>query len=98
MSLSHDERKQLAEMERGITLEDPDFARKLRAGIAGSSSRVPGWPDLLLLLAGMLVLLAGIAAQSTLIGIAGFLLMGAGGYLIVREPGLFKDWICRVIK
>ncbi|WP_422387544.1 DUF3040 domain-containing protein [Arthrobacter sulfonylureivorans] len=52
MSLSHDERKRLEEMERQIASEDPVFARRLRARKPGRSAIAPRWPGLLLLLAG----------------------------------------------
>jgi hypothetical protein len=86
MSMSYDEGKQLEEMEAQIRSDDPAFARKLRAGMPGHAKRVTSWPGLLLLLAGVLVLIVGVATQLPLIGIIGFLLIVIGGYQQVREP------------
>lgn len=86
MSLSYGERKRLEEIEKGIDIEDPVFARKLRAGIPGHSATPPSWPCALLLFAGVLILLIGIATQFIPISMSGFLLMIAGGYEVHREP------------
>ncbi|MGM0930912.1 MAG: DUF3040 domain-containing protein [Actinomycetota bacterium] len=83
MSLSNNERKQLAEMERQVSTGDPVFARKFRAARPGLSAIAPGWSGLLLLLTGVLVIVVGIVTQLPLIGIIGFLLI---------VIGMFTSW------
>ncbi|EMY33896.1 hypothetical protein D477_012485 [Arthrobacter crystallopoietes BAB-32] len=91
MPLTHEERQQLEQLEHQASLDDPAFAEKMRDGLAGPSSVAGPW-SLVLLLAGILVLLAGVAVQSIVVGIAGFLLMGAGTYLISDAPKSTKEF------
>jgi hypothetical protein len=79
MPLTHEERQQLERLERELSREDPGFVRKMRGGLAFVSFRKSP-SNLVLLLAGALVLLAGLAAQLVVVGVLGFVLMGAGAY------------------
>ncbi|MFD1212929.1 DUF3040 domain-containing protein [Arthrobacter sp. GCM10027362] len=85
MPLTHEERKQLEQLERELSREDPEFARKLRSGLVVVSFNRSPWNPVVLL-AGVLVLLAGLAAQIIAIGVIGFLLMGAGAYRMSGKP------------
>jgi hypothetical protein len=93
MPLSDEERKQLEEMERELNVEDPRLARKLLSGSLGTSPAAPALLGILTGVAGFLVLVLGIAQQLTVVGVAGFVLMGAGGYWLVgsRYPGS-RSW------
>jgi hypothetical protein len=79
VSLSNNERKQLAEMERQVSADDPVFARNFRAPKPAHSTIAPSWSGLLLLLIGVLVVVVGIVTQLPLIGMIGFLLIVIGG-------------------
>ncbi|MCG2622542.1 DUF3040 domain-containing protein [Arthrobacter sp. I2-34] len=85
MPLTDEERKRLEQLERELSLEDPEFAQKLRRGLVVGPS-VPGLWDLVLLVTGILILLAGVAMQFILVGVIGFLLMGAGAYRLSGQP------------
>ncbi len=84
MPLSDEERKQLEELEEELKVADPRLARELLTGW------VPALTAHTLLgivaaLVGVLVLILGVAAQITLVGVIGFLMMGAGAYWIVGK-------------
>jgi membrane-bound ClpP family serine protease len=89
MPLSNEERKQLEEMERELNVEEPRLARKLLAGSLGPSLAAPAVFGILTMVVGFLVLILGIALQFTVIGVTGFVLMGAGAYWLVssQSPG-----------
>lgn len=91
MHLTDEERQQLDQLERQTSLDDPAFAEKMRDEVAGASSAASPWSPVLLL-AGILVLLLGVAVQSIVVGIAGFLLMGAGAYLISDAPKSTREY------
>lgn len=89
MPLSDEERKQLEELEEELKVEDPGLARELLTGWvpALTAHTVLGTVAAFV---GVLVLILGVASQFTVIGVIGFLLMGAGAYLILgkhRFPG-----------
>lgn len=85
MPLTDEERKRLEQLERELSLEDPEFAQKLRRGLVVGPS-TPGLWNLAMLLGGVLILLAGMAMQFIIIGVIGFLLMGAGAYRMSGQP------------
>jgi Protein of unknown function (DUF3040) len=87
LALSDEERRRLEELELELTAEDPALARDLSPG-----SGVSGTPVLLAALAsvmGLMLLIIGIASQLTVMGAAGFLLMGAGivRFFTMQLPG-----------
>jgi hypothetical protein len=88
MPLSNEERKQLEEMERELNVEDPKLAGKLLSGSLGPWLTAPVLFGGLTVMVGFLVLVLGIALQLTVVGVAGFVLMGAGAYWLVgsRRP------------
>jgi membrane-bound ClpP family serine protease len=88
MPLTHEEREQLKQLERGLSREDPAFAQKIRTGLDDGSFTTSPW-NLVLLLVGVLVLLVGIEMQFTPIGVIGFILMGVGAFQMISRPKSF---------
>jgi Flp pilus assembly protein TadB len=83
MPLSDEERKQLRELEEELAAEDPRLARELESGsLWPRQSR--GLLAALAWIAGLVLLIGGIAAQLVVVGIVGFLLMGASVYWALR--------------
>ncbi|MCW2132413.1 DUF3040 domain-containing protein [Arthrobacter sp. VKM Ac-2550] len=89
MPLSNEERKQFEELERELSAEDPKLARKLLSGWSSPSRMFPLPAGILIMIAGFLLLIFGISHQPALIGVIGFVLMGAGAYwsINLRDPG-----------
>lgn len=85
MPLTHEEREQLEQLERGLRLEDPAFAETLRTGLVDDPFTTSPW-GLVLLLTGVLVLLVGIEMQFILIGVIGFLLVAVGALYVISKP------------
>lgn len=85
MPLSEQEQRLLEEMERGLYHNDSDFV----ATVGGSSLR-PNYRSIalgvLLVVAGIGGLIAGVAVQQLWIGILGFVVMFAG-VLLATSPG-----------
>lgn len=78
MPLSENEQRLLEQMERALYAEDPKFASAMRG-----ASRRPGAGRRLALgaagvVSGLLLLVFGVARQSVLLGVLGFVLMLAG--------------------
>jgi Flp pilus assembly protein TadB len=80
MSLSDEERRLLTELEDVLTAQDPCLARNLQAA-------QPSGPDhrrlvlaILVFLAGLALVIIGVATQIALIGVAGFALECAAAY------------------
>ncbi|WP_264797017.1 DUF3040 domain-containing protein [Arthrobacter mangrovi] len=83
MPLSDEERKQLRELEEELAAEDPRLARELESGsLWPRQSR--GLLATLVWIAGLVLLIVGVAAQVAVVGILGFLLMGASAYWALR--------------
>ncbi|BCW47058.1 DUF3040 domain-containing protein [Arthrobacter sp. StoSoilB5] len=81
MSLSDEERRSLEELERDLASSDPDLDLQLKSGRPrGAVARsVFG---VLTVLAGFAMVIAGIITQLVIVGVVGFLLAGAGAYLL----------------
>jgi Protein of unknown function (DUF3040) len=88
--LTHEEREQLEQLERGLSREDPAFAAKMRAGLAGDPFMTSPW-NVVMLLVGILILLVGIEMQFMLIGVIGCLFMGVGAYRMRNRPKSSKS-------
>ncbi|WP_026554197.1 DUF3040 domain-containing protein [Arthrobacter sp. 35W] len=80
MPLSEHEQRLLDALEQQLHEEDPKFANTLGADPARSFSTRHIVLGVLASIAGMLILLLGVALQSIPLGVAGFLVMGAGVY------------------
>lgn len=86
MTLSDNERRLLAEMEAALEQDDPGLVSTMTGKVRtrqGSRMLLGG----ALLLGGMAILLAGLVAQSTVIGIFGFLVALSGVVLVLSNVG-----------
>lgn len=77
MEISDDDRRILEELQRDLDAEDPAFVRKMEGSSLPSRDALIG---VFIFLAGVAVLLGGVALNFTLVGIAGFIMMLYGGY------------------
>lgn len=80
MPLSEHEQRLLDALEQQLHAEDPKFANTLGADPARSFSTRHIVVGVLVSIAGILGLLAGVMTQIIAIGVAGFVVMGAGVY------------------
>jgi hypothetical protein len=87
--LSEHEQRLLEQMERALYAEDPKFATSMRNPRSGSGDRRLVAVGVVAFLAGMGLLLAGVATQLVAVGVLGFLLMVGGIWLAVASfrPG-----------
>ena len=75
--LSDEERRRLEKLEQDLAATDPDLNLRLQSGRPrGVATR--GVIGVLALLAGFALIIMGITTQITVVGVIGFLLMGAG--------------------
>ncbi len=86
MPLSEHEQRLLEQLEQQLHAEDPKFANALSTAPGRSLSTRNIVIGVLVMIAGLLVLLAGVATHLIVVGIAGFLIMGGGVYLAVSKP------------
>lgn len=79
MPLSDEERRRLEKLEQELAASDPDLNLELQTGEPRgmAAHAVIG---ILAGLAGFALIIAGIITQITIIGVIGFLLMGAGAH------------------
>ena len=82
MPLSDRERKQLEELESGLAAEDPRLAQELSSGSVGVRFKRSTYVGAVAGMLGIVLLIAGVSTQLIAVGIAGFLLMGIGTYLL----------------
>lgn len=85
MALSEEERRHLEELERELTEDDPELARKLAPWTLNGVRRTAGL-CIVLQWAGLVLLIIGIISQAVLIGVAGFLLMIGSIYRMLALP------------
>jgi len=79
MPLSDDERRRLEKLEQELAATDPDLNLELQSGKPrGMSARAIY--GILAVMAGFGLVIAGIIMQLTIMGVIGFLLMGAGAH------------------
>jgi hypothetical protein len=81
MALSDHEQNLLAQMERALYAEDPTFANNLRTSTAGRASRGKAAVGVLAVIAGMGLVLAGVATMIIPLGVIGFVVMLVGAVL-----------------
>lgn len=84
MPLSDRERKQLEELESGLAAEDPRLAQRLASGALELRFRHGILLGAGAAVLGIVLLIVGVGIQSIVVGIAGFLLMGSGTYLLLE--------------
>ena len=82
MPLSEHEQRLLEQMERALYAEDPKFATSLRSGPSGRASRGRAAAGVLILIAGIVTLMAGVVVPLIPLGVAGFVVMVIGAFLI----------------
>lgn len=88
MPLSDRERKQLEELEADLAADDPQLAQRLSSGSVRFRFRAKTYLGLVLCLLGLVLLITGVSTQIIVVGVSGFLLMGAGTYLILGSHPL----------
>ncbi|MFC8304190.1 DUF3040 domain-containing protein [Specibacter sp. NPDC057265] len=86
MPLSEHEQKLLDQLEQQLHAEDPKFASSLSLVPGRSVSTRNVVIGVLVMIAGLLVLLGGVALQLVALGILGFLVMGGGVYIATSKP------------
>ena len=82
MPLSEHEQRLLEQMEKALYAEDPKFATSLRSTPGARAARGRAALGVLGVLAGLGLLLAGVATTLIIIGVVGFIVMLAGAVLI----------------
>ncbi|MGR0160326.1 DUF3040 domain-containing protein [Paenarthrobacter nitroguajacolicus] len=90
MSLSDEERRSLEELERDLASTDPDLAYELRSGRPrGAVARTV--LGSLAVLAGFVMVIAGIITQLVVLGVLGFLLASGGAYWLLAGTSLRRS-------
>ena len=84
MPLSEHEQRLLEQMERALYAEDPKLATTLRGG-SGRFARGQLIGGILAALAGIAVVVAGVASKLPVVSVVGFLIALAGVWLVVRS-------------
>lgn len=80
MPLSEHEQRLLEQMERQLYADDPKLASTLRGSGRSLRSRHRLLLGVLVVVGGLALLVAGVASQLWVLGVAGFLVMLAGGW------------------
>ncbi|WP_104111539.1 MULTISPECIES: DUF3040 domain-containing protein [unclassified Arthrobacter] len=100
MPLSEHEQRLLDQLEQQLHAEDPKFANALSSSPARSMSTRNVVIGVLVMIVGLLILLGGVATQLIVVGVLGFLVMGAGVYFAVSKakssdagPAASKDGV-----
>ncbi|HET8602904.1 MAG TPA: DUF3040 domain-containing protein [Marmoricola sp.] len=81
MPLSEEENRLLAQMERALAAEDPKFVSTLRGRTLERTARLRAIAAGVVFLGGIALLMGGVIAQLTWLGIVGFLVMLASATL-----------------
>ncbi|PVZ54982.1 DUF3040 domain-containing protein [Arthrobacter sp. H-02-3] len=91
MPLSEHEQKLLEQLEKQLNEDDPKFASSMGSVSGRSWSTRHLVIGVLATLAGVLLLLTGVWTQIILVGVVGFVVMGAGVYYAtMRSTGVGK--------
>jgi uncharacterized membrane protein YgcG len=91
MPLSEHEQRLLDQLEQQLHAEDPKFASSLGSDPARSLSTRHIVIGVLVAIAGVLILLMGVALQFIPLGVAGFIVMGAGVYFATLRRGALRS-------
>ncbi|MUN64109.1 DUF3040 domain-containing protein [Kocuria sediminis] len=87
MPLSEHEQQLLAQLEKQLHADDPRFVTSMGSrAVRGASTRniVLG---IVIAVVGLLVLLGGVVLKTVLLGVLGFVVMGAGVYVATLRSG-----------
>ncbi|SEJ37418.1 Protein of unknown function [Arthrobacter sp. yr096] len=87
MSLSDEERRSLEELERDLAAADPELAFRLTSG-RPRGAMVRTILGSLAVLAGFVMVIAGIITQLVVLGVVGFLLASSGAYWLLAGRSL----------
>lgn len=90
MPLSEHEQRLLDQLEQQLHAEDPKFASSLGSDHARSFSTRHIVIGSLVAIAGILILLLGVAWQAIPLGVVGFVIMGGGVYFATLRRGWRK--------
>jgi len=82
--LSEHEQRLLEQMERALYAEDPKFASTLRDGSGRRGNRRHVAIGVLGLIAGLGLLVVGVAMPQQVVGVVGFVLMLGGAFVAIR--------------
>lgn len=85
MALSEHEQRLLDQLEQQLHADDPKFAHSMASSTRRSMSTRRLVIGSLVTIAGILVLLGGIGSQLIVVGVAGFIIMGAGVYFATTK-------------
>lgn len=85
MPLSEEERKRLEELELQLLADDPKLAHDLQNGSVRGVAAAHAVLGALIMLAGIGLVITGISTNLILIGVSGFLIMGAGGLWVTGK-------------
>lgn len=85
MPLSDHEQRLLEQMERALYAEDPKFATSLRSSPGARAARGRAALGVLAVLAGMGLVIAGVATTIIAVGVVGFVVMLIGAVLVYRS-------------
>lgn len=91
MALSEHEQRLLDQLEQQLHADDPKFAHSMASSSQRSMSTRRIVLGSLIAVGGILVLLLGIANQLILVGVAGFVIMGAGVYFATTTAKVAGD-------
>jgi len=91
MPLSEHEQRLLDQLEQQLHAEDPKFASALESDPARALSTRYIVIGVLVMIAGIMILLGGVASQLIIVGVLGFLVMGGGVYLALSRPKFKGD-------
>jgi hypothetical protein len=87
MPLSDEERRRLEELESLLSAQDPSLARNLEEGKPGNAIHRRMVFASLAFVAGAVLVVAGVATQVLLLGVAGFLVECAAAYWFLEGQG-----------
>ncbi|MFJ3958558.1 DUF3040 domain-containing protein [Arthrobacter sp. NPDC090010] len=85
MPLSEHEQRLLEQLERQLQEDDPKFASQMEQGAAHRWSTKRVVIGAFAVVAGILILLLGVSLNNIVIGVVGFLAMGAGVYFATSK-------------
>jgi hypothetical protein len=87
MPLSEHEQRLLEQMEKALYAEDPKFATSLRSAPGARAARGRAALGVLGILAGLGLLIAGVATTIIALGVLGFVLMLIGSVIVYSAFG-----------
>lgn len=90
MPLSESERRSLDALEASLLEHDPTFAKTMSGHKEQVMSSRNVTIGILVFIAGMAILLFGIGSNIIILGVAGFVIMGLGGFVLTKKVDAFE--------